>query len=278
MSYLYPAMIVALIGLVAGVILTVAAKFMAVPVNEKVGELREALPGANCGACGFAGCDAYAEAVAEGKECTLCPVGGSAVAEKLAAIMGVEAGSTEPKIFRVTCKGSHTHAKIFSEYDAEIKSCKAANQLYGGNKVCEFGCLGLADCVKACEFDAIHIKDGVAVIDEDKCVACGQCAKACPKHLISDAPKKKLVFVGCSSTHKAPDAMKACKVACIGCKKCVAACKFDAIHVNDFLAKVDYEKCVNCGACVKACPTKALVNRRKKPAPKKPVAANAQSA
>lgn len=250
-------------------VLTIASKVFHVPVDPIVGQIREELPGANCGACGYAGCDDYAAAFGEDKNTSpsKCPVGGAELAGKLAEILGVEASSSAAPVAVVMCQGSKSKAQDYLKYEANI-TCTAANQLFGGNKGCAFGCLGGGDCVRACEFDAIDIVDGLAVVDRDKCVGCGACANACPKGVIEMLTKDDRVFVRCHSLDKGAQVMKVCKIGCIGCQRCVKECKFDAIHVENNIAKVDYEKCKNCGACSRVCPTKAieLIPRQKKPA------------
>ena len=267
-------------------ILVVVAVFF-VPVDETAAALREVLPGANCGGCGFAGCDAYASAMAEDRDmpCNKCPVGGPAVAAKLAAILGVEAGSEDRKVAVVMCNGNKDVSKSLLEYQGP-KSCKAAKQLFGGLKECQFGCLGLGDCVDACNYDSIRVINGVAKVDRDACVACGACAKACPQSLIRISPVKNMVICHCHSTDKGGVTRKACEVGCIGCKKCESVCKFDSVHVTDNLAFINPDTCKNCGACAKVCPTGAIQNlrlKKKKPAapapaaekPAEPVAAEA---
>ncbi len=265
MSMIMPVLVVISVGFVAGVILTVAAKLMYVPVDETVAKLTEALPGANCGACGYAGCEDYANAMGEDHSISvgLCPVGGASVANDLAGILGVEAETTAPKAAYVLCSGTYDVTERIMEFDQPL-TCKAANQMYGGPWVCSKGCMGLGDCAAVCDYDAITIENGLAKIDQDKCVACGMCVTACPKNIIEILEKRHLVYVACSSNEKGGTVMKQCKSGCIGCKKCEKVCKFDAIHIEDNLARVDYEKCVNCGMCEKVCPTKAIENLRLK--------------
>lgn len=266
MNLLIPVAIVVAVGLIAGIILTIASKVMYVPVDQLVIDIREELPGANCGACGFNGCDDYAAALADDVDdhdvsTAACPVGGAALAAKLAELMGVEAESADPKVAMVMCHGHEGVAKKIMELD-RISTCKAASQLYGGEWACRYGCLGYGDCANVCDYDAICIKDGVAFIDREKCVGCGKCAKICPKHIIEIQSKKNLVYVGCMSSSKGAQTRKQCSVGCIGCMKCQKACKFDAIVVENNLAKVDFEKCKNCGLCAKECPTNAIINLR----------------
>lgn len=273
-----PAIIVAAVGLIAGIILTIASKLMFVPVDERVAAIREELPGANCGACGFAGCDDYAAALVNGDDVstTLCPVGGADVAAKIGAILGVEGGDVEAQVAMVMCNGTHAATSQIMEAD-RLHTCKTAKMFYGGNWACTHGCLGFGDCQVACQFDAIRIIDGVAKVDKEKCVGCGACTKACPNSVIDMVPKSKLVFVACKSTAKGAKTRKACSTGCIGCMKCQKTCKFEAITIENNLAKVDYEKCKNCGLCAKECPTGAILNLRKKKAPAvKPAAPKAE--
>ncbi|MBQ9707609.1 MAG: RnfABCDGE type electron transport complex subunit B [Firmicutes bacterium] len=270
-AIILPAIIVAVIGLIAGVILTIAAKLMFVPVNEKVALVQEAMPGANCGACGFPGCDGYATSLGEGEtdDITRCPVGGAALQAALSEILGLEGGSAEPETAMVMCKG---HYGVTNEImqDSRIHTCSEAKMFYGGQWACKYGCLGLGDCVSSCQFNAIGIVNGVAWVDRENCVGCKACAVACPQNIIDMVPKKSMVFVTCKSTDKGAVARKACQAACIGCMKCQKACKFDAITVENFLAHIDPVKCKNCGLCVKECPTEAIINLRKKKTPAKP--------
>ena len=262
-------LVVVAIGLVAACILSFASKVFAVPVDERFTLLREALPGANCGGCGFAGCDDYANALVEDGElsCSKCPVGGPDVAKKLAEILGKSADAADKKVAVVMCNGTKDAVQSLMKYN-DIKTCKAAKTLFGGINACPYGCMSLGDCVAACDFDAIHVIDGVATVDKEKCVACGACAEACPNSLIRISPAKNVVIVKCHNTDKGGVARKACANACIGCRKCTTVCKFDAIYVEDNLAFIEPEKCVNCGACAKVCPTGAIHNERvrKKPA------------
>ena len=282
MNIAIPVIIVVAIGLVASVILVIASKVFYVYVDETTLALRAAMPGANCGGCGYAGCDDYANAL--GADHTLsptkCPVGGADLAAKLAEILGVSAEMGEKQVAVVMCNGTSEAVKSLMEYD-DIKTCKAAKTLYGGMNLCPYGCLGQGDCVVSCDFDALKIVDGVAVVDREKCTSCGACVKACPNHLIRISPAKNLVFVRCNNTDKGADARKACANACIGCMKCVKVCKFDSIKVENNVAYIDPDKCKNCGLCARECPTGAIVNLRmlgKKAPAKKPAAKPAPKA
>ena len=256
-----PIILVVAVGLVCAVMLTIASKVFFVPVDETAAALREVLPGANCGGCGFAGCDDYANTLAADKEtpCNKCPVGGPSVAAKLAEILGVEAGSDEKKVAVVMCNGSNQVSKTLLDYQGPT-SCKAAAQLFGGLKECAYGCLGQGDCVQACEFGAISVVDGVARVDRNACVACGACAKACPKNLIRIAPESNQVVCFCHSQAAGAEVRKICSAGCIGCKMCEKTCKFEAVTVENNLAYIDPEKCKNCGMCAKVCPTGAIIN------------------
>ena len=257
------------LGLVFGAGLGVASKIFAVKVNP-LPEVREALPGANCGACGKAGCDAYAKAIVEeGAPINLCPVGGANTLAMIAKIMGVEAKAGKKMVAFVQCNGTCQNAKQKYEYIG-ITSCADAAYLPGGGpKACEYGCMGLGSCVRACEFGALSVVDGIAVVDPEKCVACGKCVAACPKKLIEMVPDDKKVRVRCRSLAKGKEVMDACQVGCIACTKCEKECKFDAIHVVNNIAHVDYDKCKQCNACVKVCPKQVITEkiRVKKPVP-----------
>ena len=264
--YLYPVLLVCVVGAIAGIMLTIAAKVMYVPVDERVEQLTEALPGANCGGCGFAGCSDYAGAIVNsGADINSCAVGGPACAAKLAEIMGMEAGSAEPQVATVRCGGYGEKTKKILEYKG-VPTCKANKSIYSGDGACMHGCIGLGDCVSACKFNAIGIVNGVAWVDRENCVGCGACAKACPNNLIALIPKSSLVYVACSNKDKGASTRKQCSAGCIACQKCVKTCKFDAISIVDNHAVIDPEKCKNCGMCAKVCPDSSII---KLPKPKK---------
>lgn len=190
------------------------------------------------------------------------------MAVQIAGILGVEAGEVEEKVAMVMCQGNYGVTKQIMEAD-RIYTCKTAKAFYGGNWACPHGCLGMGDCQRACNYDAIRIVNGVAMIDREQCIGCGACSKVCPNELIDILPKKMLVHVACKSVDKGGVTRKTCQNGCIGCMKCQKSCKFDAIKVENNLARVDYDKCKNCGLCAKECPTGAIVNYRKKKAPVK---------
>ena len=242
------------IGLIAGIGLGIAAKFMAVKENEKEIALREALPGANCGACGFSGCSGYAKALAESANIrtNLCPVGGDAVAEKISEILGVKAAKTVPMRAVVRCAGSYDATETRAEYEG-IASCRAAMGIHNGGNACRYGCIGFGDCVAVCELDAISIRRGVAVVDPDKCRGCGKCATTCPKNVISILPAGERPYVACMNPDKGVETKKACRAGCIGCHMCEKACENGAISFDGFRAVIDPSKCIACGKCVAAC-------------------------
>ena len=239
-----PVLLVAVIGFVCAGLLVFASKVFHVAVDERVTKVRECLPGANCGGCGFAGCDDYASNLVgdESIPCTKCSPGGAAVAAQIAEILGRSAGAAEPQIAQVMCNGTCDARRTVLEWQG-MESCKGAKGWFSSPNACMYGCIGLGDCVKACQFDAIGIVDGVAKVNRENCVACGACVGTCPQTDVKLVPKKSQVHVLCSSTDKGGVARKNCDNACIGCMKCMKACNFDAIHVEDNLARIDYDKC-----------------------------------
>lgn len=253
-------LVVGLVGIFMGLFLGVAGIKFKVEVDEKEEAVLAALPGNNCGGCGFAGCSGLAAAIAKGEApVNACPVGGEAVGEKIAAIMGVEAESSERKVAFVHCQGDCE--KTHKDYDySGIEDCRMMSFVPGGGpKSCNSGCLGYGTCAKVCPFDAIHVVNGVAVVDKEKCKACGKCIAVCPKHLISLIPYSAKQVVACSSVDKGPVTMKACDVGCIGCGLCVRNCPEQAVKVENFHAVIDHEKCIGCGACQEKCPKKSIV-------------------
>ena len=253
------AAVVGILGILIGIFLGIASEKFKVEVDEKEILVRNELPGNNCGGCGYAGCDALAKAIAAGQaEVGACPVGGASTAEKIGAIMGVAGGTAEKKVAFVKCKGTCDKTKVQYNYSG-VDDCKKVSVVPGaGEKACTYGCMGYGSCVKACAFDAIHVVDGVAVVDKEKCVACGKCVSSCPNHLIELVPYKAEHLVQCSSHDKGKDVTSVCESGCIGCTLCTKQCEFDAIHMEDNLAVIDYEKCTNCGKCAEKCPVKVI--------------------
>lgn len=251
-------LIVGAIGLIFGCILAFASVIFAVKTDEREEQIVSVLPGANCGACGYAGCSAYAGAVVnDNAPVNGCPVGKGSVAEKIAKIMGVETQSVEEKVAKVMCQGTCNEAVIKYDYKG-VNDCFAAQKLAGGPKECTYGCLGYGSCVTACQFDAVKIIDGIAKVSEDKCQACEACIKACPKGIIKMVPKQKKAHVLCINKDKGALVNKYCKVGCIGCKMCEKICPVSAISVVDNCAKVDYSLCSGCGLCAEKCPKKVI--------------------
>ncbi|WP_276929631.1 RnfABCDGE type electron transport complex subunit B [Herbinix luporum] len=258
-SLILATVVVSVIGLLIGLFLGLASKKLEVPVDEKEAKVRELLPGANCGGCGYAGCDACAKAIANQEAAAdVCPVASSDIHVEIAKLMGSSVDTTEKQVAYVKCAGTCDKAKKNSNYYGP-KDCKLAAGIGGnGSKGCSYGCMGFGSCVKVCAFDAIHIVDGIALVDKEKCTACGICVAECPINIIEMLPTKAKTLVACSSLDKGKDVKPVCSTGCIGCKLCTKACQFDAIHVENNLAKIDYSKCTNCGACVKVCPVKVI--------------------
>ncbi|MBQ5560499.1 MAG: RnfABCDGE type electron transport complex subunit B [Lachnospiraceae bacterium] len=258
------AAVIGITGLLIGLLLGIAGKKFAVEVDEREAKVRELLPGNNCGGCGYAGCDAMAQAIAKGEApANGCPVASESASKAIAAVMGEEAGETEKQVAFVKCNGTCDKANVKYNYYG-IQDCKKAAVAPGkGGKACSYGCMGLGSCVKACPFDAIHIVDGVAKVDKEKCKACKKCIAACPNHLIELVPYNSLVKVACNSKDKGPVVKKNCDTGCVGCKICEKQCNFDAIQVEDNLAKIDYSKCKNCGLCAMKCPSKIILKEEK---------------
>jgi Na+-translocating ferredoxin:NAD+ oxidoreductase RNF subunit RnfB len=252
--------LLAVLGVIFGIALAVVASKFVVKVDPKVDQVRETLPGANCGACGFAGCMGYAEAVVGNPDVAsnLCAPGKGPVAAKVAQITGKSAGVVDPKIARVFCQGGRSKSQRKFIYSG-VMDCTAAVLAAGGDKSCDFGCLGYATCMRACPFDAITMSaDSLPIINKEKCTACGKCVAACPKQVIELGLMSKAVVISCHSRDKGIDVKKKCQVGCIACGICVRTCPVDAIKIENNLARIDHGKCITCGLCVKKCPTSAI--------------------
>lgn len=262
MNIVYASLSLGGLGLIFGVGLGAASKKFAVKEDPRTGLVRAALPGANCGGCGYPGCDACAAAIVNGEaKFDACTVGGAKVAKEVGKILGIETGEIKEEERRaafVKCGGSIKHRTARADYKDAKNCAEAAAMNIAGSADCSYGCIGLGSCVGACKFGAITIVDGIALVDEEKCTSCGACVKECPKGLIEIVPVKNRVRVVCSSKEKGKAVKDACSAGCIGCTLCVKACKYDAIIFENNLAKVDYKKCVQCMECVKKCPTKAI--------------------
>ena len=252
------------IGLVAAIVLYFVAQKFKVEEDPRIDEVESVLPGANCGGCGFPGCHGFADACVKSPSLDgkLCPVGGQPVMSKIATILGMSVADAKPKVAVVRCNGSCANRPKKNFFDG-AKSCRISNQLYAGETGCSFGCLGYGDCVDVCKFDAIKINPdtGLPEVDDDKCTACGACAKICPKRIIElrdKGVKNRRVFVSCVNKDKGAVARKACSAACIGCGLCAKNCPFNAIKVENNLAYIDFNLCRLCRKCVAVCPTGAI--------------------
>ena len=250
--------LVAAVGLFIGVFLGAAGKKFAVEIDEKEVAIREALPGNNCGGCGYAGCADYAKAIVEnGAPTNKCAPGGAKATEAVNAIMGTESASGPALHAVVNCNGGNGNCGTRFEYHG-IPTCAAAAAIAGGPSACAFGCLGYGDCTRACQVDAIHVVNGSAVVDREKCTGCSACVAACPHHVISLKPMAPQPAVLCSNKDKGPAVMKACKAGCIACGMCVRNCPQQAITLVNNVAVIDYAKCSSCGTCVTKCPKKVI--------------------
>lgn len=255
---LVPIVVVCVIGIVFGLILAIASTVLAVPKDQKESDIRALLPGANCGACGYSGCDGYAAALAKGEaKPGLCAPGGADVSNAIGEYLGTGGGGVEQKVAVVRCMGNFDNSNDRVAYEG-IDRCAAANLVAGGKASCNYGCLAEGDCVRACQYGAIAVCNGVAIVDDTRCVGCTMCAQSCPRHLIAMVPKRRKAVNRCSNCDKGAATSKVCRVGCIGCEKCMRACPKGAITVEDACAKVDAEKCVGCGLCVKECPRHCL--------------------
>ena len=250
---LYAVLVLGVMGAVFGAVLAIASRVFAVKVDERLPKLTAALPGANCGGCGFAGCGAYAQAVLEGKAPVgRCAAGGAEAAKKMSEVMGITPVEVEKMVAMVKCRGKNHLRK--GQYDG-IADCRAASFVTGnGPTACPSGCLGFGTCVTACKFDAIHVVDGVARVDADKCTGCMQCAQVCPRKVIVPVSYNADIIVACSNHERGANTRKVCDIGCIGCHLCERQCDYDAIHIVHNLAVIDYDKCVSCGRCAAVCP------------------------
>ena len=250
------------LGVVLGAMLALASKIFAVKVDPRVEAIVDALPAANCGGCGYTGCAALAEAIARGDAAVnACTAGGVETAKAIADIMGLPVVAPNRMRAQVMCSGTHGKAKLKYKYD-DPADCNAAMRLAGGDKLCPNGCIGHGTCVAACKFNAIEIKDDIAVVDYNRCTGCGVCVQSCPKKVIKLIPYESDHWVSCNSLDNGKTTRSYCDVGCIACRLCEKACEYDAIHVKDNLAEIDYSKCTSCGKCVLKCPRKIILHSR----------------
>lgn len=259
MEFMIAAIIVGVVGLFIALFLGFSAEKFAVPVNEKEEAVRELLPGNNCGGCGYPGCDGLAKAIANGEApANACPVAGDEGGKKIAEIMGVSSSSALKMVAFVKCAGTCDKAKTKYEYTG-IEDCLMASTVAGGPKACSYGCTGFGSCVKACPFDAIHVINGIAVVDKDACKACSKCISACPKQLIELVPYVQEHLVQCNSRSKGKDVKAVCSTGCIGCSICAKNCPTDAISMDNDIAHIDPDTCVDCGLCALKCPSQVIL-------------------
>jgi len=258
MSIIVPIAAVTIIGLICAVGLSVASAVMAVKEDERFPAIRECLPGANCGACGFSGCDGYAKALLKpGTKTNLCVPGADTVAVKLSKLLGVAAEDVVEKVAVVRCSGDCEHTQPKEEYHG-IRSCSAAKLLFSGSGSCAWGCIGMGDCAKVCPQNAIYMEKGIAVVQSAGCIGCGLCAKACPQGIIAMIPDTAKTEVLCSSHDAGAQTHKVCSAGCIACHKCEKSCEAGAITVAGNLASIDRVKCTGCGKCAEVCTTGAI--------------------
>ncbi len=254
------ALVIGGVGLVVGIFLSFASKAFFVPVDEKEAAIMEELPGANCGACGYSGCGALAAAIAKGEApVSACVVGQAPVAEKIAGIMGTDAGSAEKKVAFVGCVGDCDKTTENYAYTGEQSCLMTSFAPNKGPKSCSYGCTGFGDCVKVCDYDAMHIVKGIAKVDEEKCVDCKKCMKACPKGLIIEVPYGTSSHIACHNPGRGKPVMSSCGVGCITCKKCEKVCPAGAISTEGGYPIIDYSLCTSCGACKDSCPRHCIV-------------------
>lgn len=250
------------IGVVFGFGLAMAAKRFSVKIDPRVEQVKDVLAHAHCGACGYAGCEQYAEAVVKNPDVSpnLCIPAGARAAEKIAIITGKKAEFKEREYARVFCQGGSENSNKRFKYEG-IVDCRAAVLAGGGDKSCIYGCLGYGTCQRVCPFGAISMSDkGLPIIDEQKCTGCKKCETDCPKKVIEVLPSSKAVVISCHSRDKGVDTRKYCQQGCIACGICVKVCPYEAVKVEKNLARIDISKCRVCGLCITKCPTKAIVD------------------
>ncbi len=260
MEIVWAVLVLGGLGIAFGLLLALAARAFAVETDDRLDAILEALPGANCGGCGYAGCGAFAQAVLEGTaDVNGCPVGGKSCGEEIAKIMGVQLTKNTRMTAMVRCSGGERAQRKFDYIG--LPDCLSAMKTGGdGPLECRYGCIGLGTCVKSCPFGAISVIDGVAVVDHERCTGCFNCLRSCPKHIIVSIPYDQDVVVACSSREKGARLRKVCEIGCLGCRICERVCQVGAITVADNLATIDYEKCTGCGDCAEKCPRKLIID------------------
>jgi Na+-translocating ferredoxin:NAD+ oxidoreductase RNF subunit RnfB len=252
------------VGIICALVLTLASKIMYVKVDERLILLEQCMPGANCGACGYPGCSAYAEALNMGKtKSNLCPPGGAELIKKISAVLGVKEEAIEKKIAIVYCNGENKSRQKKMNYIG-VYSCLAVKQFFGGENSCEYGCLGYGDCQAVCPINVICMEDKLARIIKNRCKRFGLCVKACPNNLIIIENESLPIYTACKNTEKGAIARKKCKRGCIACKICIQNCPNEAITIENNLAMINTEKCNSCGFCAEVCVTKSIVMNQTK--------------
>lgn len=258
-NILIAASVVAVVGLVIAILLSIAEKAFYVDVDERITAVRDCLGGNNCGACGYAGCDALAKAIVSGEApVNACPPAGQTGVDKISEIMGVEAGDFVRYTAFVKCSGSNDKRNQTHKYFG-TETCRGVKLGLGiGEMSCRFGCIGYGDCANVCDNRGIRIINGKAIIDSDECIACGKCVKVCPQNLIELVPYDSTYRVQCVNHDKGKSVKVNCEAGCIGCTLCVRNCPNEAISMENNVAKIDYSKCTGCGACAEKCPAKVI--------------------
>ena len=251
------------LGCIFGVGLAVASRIFRIKQNPLKLQIMDMLPKANCGACGFAGCESYADWLVSDQKASVekCTVGGPDIARDIGRLFGKEVTATGKKKAVIVCSGGENCTDRFSYRG--VSTCEAVNLIFGGQKSCLYGCLGFGDCVKVCPFGAIKQTGPgkVPVIDAGKCTGCGLCLAACPKKIIELVEDRFTVSISCKSNHKGALVRKICKPGCIGCGICIKVCPVNDIVLENNLARIKYENCNNCGLCIEKCPTKSIRSR-----------------
>lgn len=279
MLIIYAIAALGLIGLIFGLLLATAARVFAVETDPRVEAVKEVLPNVNCGACGYAGCVNFAEAVVHGEaKANGCIPGGEETTRAIAEVLGQEISESVSVVATLFCIGSYAKAADRFIYEG-VEDCAVAGTFNGGYKTCSYGCLGLGNCVRACPFEAIRMgSHGLPVVNEEECHGCGLCAKACPRDLIKILPQSEEGYlVLCSSHDRGKSVSKACEVGCIACKACVKVCPQEAIEMVDNLAVIDLDKCDDCGKCAEKCPPETIHRRSAIPSEQDEFAAAAEA-
>ena len=251
------------LGILFAIGLGLASRKFSIKIDPLLEKVLEILPGTNCGGCGRASCQLFADDLVRRKaDVGSCIAGGSEVSHSLGKLLGLDVGTKEEKIAVLLCQGGKDKTENRFIYQG-INDCRALSLLFGGNRSCQWGCLHLGSCSRICPFGAIAMeKNGLPLISSELCVGCGKCVENCPKGVLRIFPKKEKPIIACSSHSRGREVRKVCKTGCIGCERCVKVCPEGAIVLDNYLAKIDYEKCNQCYLCVKECPTEAVITNK----------------